>query len=44
MEEADLILKVAKFKAGWVFETEAGFISTSPATKRRQKVRILEVV
>jgi hypothetical protein len=44
MEEADLMLKEPKFKVGWVCETGPGFISTSPARRRRQKVRILEVV
>ncbi len=46
MEEADLKLKEAKFKVGWVCESEKGpgFISTSPARRRRQKMRILEVV
>jgi hypothetical protein len=45
IDEADLTLKEAKFKVG---EGEGpkvgpGFISTSPAKSRRQKIRRLEV-
>ena len=42
-DEADLILKEAKLKVGSVEGMGPGLTSTSPARRRRQKVKKLEV-
>jgi hypothetical protein len=44
IEEADLILNVASFKVGKTAGTGPGFISTSPAKSKRQKVSKEEVL
>jgi hypothetical protein len=43
MDEADRILKEAKFKVGDEVETGPGLSSTSPARSKRQKISRLEV-
>jgi hypothetical protein len=43
IDEAERILKEAKFKVGDVAEVGPGLISTSPAKSKRQKISKLEV-
>jgi hypothetical protein len=43
IDEADLILKEEKFKVGCGEAVGPGFISTSPAKSRRQKISRKEV-
>ena len=44
IEEADLILNVARFKVGRIVETGPALISTSPAKSSKQQVSKVEVL